>query len=97
MAVIGKSLGFFAFCNCWVPSVEMRTDGSWQVGYLGRFTSFSPMAIEFAYERLAPSHQSYNTSRLKKQECNDQETINKGIQITLDKPPELLPTGRREN
>jgi len=59
----------------------MHTDGRWQVGYLGRFTSFSPMAIEFVYERLAPAHQSYNTSRLKKQECNDQETVNKGIQI----------------
>src|SRR5581483_6702560 len=59
----------------------------WQISDLGCFTSFVLMRIELAGQRLAAAHKSNHASRLKEQEDDNKQAIQKSIQVgTVDWP-----------
>src|SRR5690242_16713505 len=53
----------------------------WQICNLGCFTSFIFVLIELAREQLHPAHKPNQAPRLEEQEDNNEQAVNKGIQI----------------
>src|SRR5579859_7749828 len=64
-----------------VLKVDLLPRDGRQVNYLGKFTSFPSLLLEFADQCLAAMHQPNNASRLEKQEHDDQKSINESIQV----------------
>src|SRR5258708_23856511 len=56
-----------------------------QVDCLGLFTSLLSMPVKLMEKYPHPAYQSYNSSWLKKQEHNNQEAINNGVQVATRK------------
>src|SRR5579859_793737 len=53
----------------------------WQICNLGFFTPFIFMRIEPAREHLAPAHKSNQAPRLEEQEDDNEQAVNKRVQI----------------